>query len=100
MACAEQRTDGAPVLDGVLILASIHFVLKAEERLKAAGVLHDVIPVPRRLGSDCGMAIAFATRDLTAVRTVLKKAAIAIARLYRKESGSGYSELPITTDEP
>ncbi len=84
-------------LDGVAILGSIHFVLKAEERLKKAGIRHDVIPVPRRIGSDCGMAIAFALADLAAVRKALAKAAI--ARLYRKEPGGGYSELPITTDE-
>ncbi len=100
MAGTGTETTGAAPLDGVLILASIHFVLKAEERLKAAGVVHEVVPVPRRLGSDCGMAIAFATRDLAGVRAALKKAAIAIARLYRKEPGGGYSELPITTDEP
>ena len=87
-------------LDGVAILGSIHFVLKAEERLKKAGIRHDVIPVPRRIGSDCGMAIAFAMADLAAVRAALSRAAIAIARLYQKEPGGGYSELPITTDEP
>lgn len=86
--------------DCVLLFASIHFVLKAEERLKKAGIAHDVIPVPRRLGSDCGMAIAFASRDLAAVRAALQKAAIAVVRLYRKEPGGGYSELPITMDAP
>jgi len=86
-------------LDGVVILGSIHFVLKAEERLKKAGIRHDVIPVPRRIGSDCGMAIAFAMADLAAVRAVLAKAAIAIARLYHKEPGGGYSELPTIMDE-
>ncbi|MFZ5763616.1 MAG: DUF3343 domain-containing protein [Thermodesulfobacteriota bacterium] len=89
-----------PTLDGVVILGSIHFVLKAEERLKKAGIRHDVIPVPRRIGSDCGMAIAFGMADLVAVRATLTKAAIAIARLYRKERCGGYSELPIITDEP
>jgi len=89
----------APALDAVVILGSIHFVLKAEERFKKAGIRHDVIPVPRRIGSDCGMAIAFAMADLAAVRAALKKAAIALVRLYRKEPGGSYSELPITTDE-
>lgn len=100
MAGTGTETIGAAPLDGVLILGSIHFVLKAEERLKRAGIAHDVVPVPRRIGSDCGMAIAFAIRDLAAVRAALQKATIAIVRLYQKEPGGGYSEIPITTDTP
>lgn len=100
MAGPGPETTGAAPLDGVLILGSIHFVLKAEERLKKAGITHDVVPVPRRISSDCGMAIAVASADLPLVRAALKKASIAIARLYRKEPGGGYSESPITTDTP
>lgn len=95
----EPETNPAERLDGVAVLGSIHFVLKAEERLKKAGIAHDVVPVPRRISSDCGMAIAFASLDLAAVQAALHKAAITIVRLYRKEPGGGYSELPITTDE-
>ena len=95
---ADIGQQGPPRLDGVMILASIHFVLKAEERLKKADIVHDVIPVPRRLGSDCGMAIAFASRDLPAVCAALKRAAITIARLYRKDA-EGYTLIPNDVNE-
>ena len=82
----------------VLLFASIHFVLKAEQLFKAAGIAHEVVPVPRQLSSDCGMAITISCRELGSVLQVLA-GVISIVRLYRQEPGGGYSELPITTDE-
>ena len=96
---ADKEQKEPPRLDGVMILGSIHFVLKAEERLKAAGIRHDVIPVPRRLSGDCGMAIAFASGDLAKVQAALNKAAIAIARLYRKDALEGYIPIPKDVNE-
>jgi len=40
-----------------LLFATIHDVLKAEKRLKSAGVNMEVVPVPRSLSSDCGVCI-------------------------------------------
>lgn len=73
----------------VIILFSIHFVLKAEQLLKKASLAHDVIPVPRQISSDCGMALAFSCRDGALVVKLLSEAAIRIAGLYqRQETGS------------
>ena len=44
-----------PVL--ILIFRGTHQVLSAEKRLKGGGVPLRLIPVPRRLTSDCGLAI-------------------------------------------
>lgn len=81
------------MLDCVMTLASIHYVLQAEKWLKAAGLSHDVVPVPRAISGDCGMAIAFAWPDLDAVRLALEKGGITIARLYRLEA-EGYAMIP------
>jgi len=45
--------------DFVAIFHSIHRVLKAEKALKAVGEEFLLIPVPRQLTSDCGLALRF-----------------------------------------
>lgn len=41
----------------VLTFESIHKVLKAEKLLKRAGLGYEIVPTPREISSDCGMAI-------------------------------------------
>ena len=41
----------------VIILSSVHRVMKAEKLLKGRGLKVDLIPVPREISSDCGLAI-------------------------------------------
>ena len=41
----------------VIILNSVHRVMKAEKLLKEKGFRVDIIPVPREISSDCGVAI-------------------------------------------
>jgi len=77
----------------VVILFSIHYVLKAEQLLKKKGVRHDVVPVPREISSDCGMAIIFAPENFTEVCGVLDTAQIAIARMFRKGNDGIYREI-------
>ncbi len=76
----------------VIILFSIHFVLKAEKILQAARVDFDVIPVPRTISSDCGMAIAFSCRDLNLVSDLLRREEISIARIYQRDETGTYRE--------
>lgn len=42
----------------IFIFDSIHYVLKAEKILKTEDLPCELIPVPREISSDCGMAIA------------------------------------------
>ncbi|WP_457755511.1 DUF3343 domain-containing protein, partial [Thermodesulfatator indicus] len=41
----------------ILLFPSIHYVLKAEKILKKEGVNLDLVPVPKEISSDCGMAL-------------------------------------------
>jgi len=41
----------------ILLLPSIHQVMKAEKVLKGRGIEIDLIPVPREISSDCGVAV-------------------------------------------
>ncbi len=47
----------------LLIFQSIHHVLAAEAALKGAGVPAELVPVPKEISPNCGMAIALAPAD-------------------------------------
>jgi len=80
--------------DQVAIFHSIHRVMKAEKLLKLAGLDILLIPVPRQLSSDCGLAIRFAPDDSAAVLAVLRREELLPTELYRR-SGKGYEILPL-----
>ena len=82
----------------VAIFFSIHYVLKAEQLLKAGNIPLDVVPVPREISGDCGMAITFAPEQLAAVQGILNVAGIAIARIFCKEAEGVFREIPWKTD--
>ncbi|MHB1185175.1 MAG: DUF3343 domain-containing protein [Desulfobulbia bacterium] len=96
MSAAQQQCH--PTGSYVAIFSSIHYVLKAEQLLKAGNIPLDVVPVPREISGDCGMAITFAPAQLAAVQGILAAAGIAIARIFCKEAEGVYREIPWKTD--
>ena len=76
----------------IVILQSIHHVLRAEKVLKKTGTSFDLIPVPRQISSDCGMAVAVNLRDKTSVYEILRRAKISIEALYRR-TGESFEEV-------
>jgi len=56
----------------VLLFFSVSGVMKAEKLLKQAGVPYKLIPVPRHLSSDCGIALKFNKDDEGRVFEVLE----------------------------
>lgn len=73
--------------DYVAIFHSIHRVLRAEQLLKRAGVAFLLIPVPRKLTSDCGLALRIAPEHLAAVFAVLAEAGLLPPELYQLRGG-------------
>ncbi len=71
--------------DYVAIFHSIHRVLKAEKLLKQASVKFLLIPVPRQLTSDCGLALRFDEVSKQALSSVLIDAGLVPAELYRRK---------------
>lgn len=59
----------------VALFQSVSHVLAAERRLKEAQVPHKVIPVPRRISSDCGVCIRFLPEHRDVVEETLSKPA-------------------------
>jgi hypothetical protein len=47
----------------LLLFPSIHHVLAAEQALQGAGVVPDLVPVPKEISPLCGMAIAVAPSE-------------------------------------
>jgi hypothetical protein len=78
--------------DRVAIFHSIHRVMQAEKVLKLAGADILLIPVPRQLSSDCGLAIRYAPREAEKVEATLHREQLWPAELFCRE-GEGYRRL-------
>lgn len=70
--------------DLVAIFHSIHRVMKAEKLLKQAQLEILLIPVPRQLTSDCGLAIRFAQELRTEVERLLTDQGLIIQELHQR----------------
>ncbi|AMV73135.1 DUF3343 domain-containing protein [Desulfuromonas carbonis] len=75
--------------DLVAIFHSIHRVMQAEKLLKQQRAEILLIPVPRQLTSDCGLAIRFAESDRDTVEAILAAAGLQAVETWRRE-GKGY----------
>lgn len=73
--------------DCVAIFHSIHRVMKAEKVLKEKQLDILLIPVPRTLASDCGLAIRFAADLRAAVERALSEAGLVIVELWLQRDG-------------
>jgi len=72
--------------DLVAIFHSIHRVMKAEKVLKSARAEILLIPVPRQLASDCGLAIRYAPAERDKVWKILAAEELLPAELYQREA--------------
>ncbi len=74
--------------DLVAIFNSIHRVMKAEKVLKEHRQDFLLIPVPRSLASDCGLAIRYAEADHSTIDAILAEAELLPELLYRFRDGT------------
>jgi hypothetical protein len=77
-----------PVL--ILIFRGTHQVLSAEKRLKGSGVPMRLIPVPRRLTSDCGLAIRIPFGHRDRARDILSRARLLPRSAYLPREDGEY----------
>ena len=75
----------------VFVLNSIHDVMKAEFALKDARMTYDVIPVPKELSSDCGMALMALRDEREAIREIFERNDLKIKGAFSK-TPNGYEE--------
>jgi hypothetical protein len=74
----------------ILIFRGTHQVLSAEKRLKRGGVAMRLIPVPRRLTSDCGLAIRIPEAERGRARELLKAARLLPVSAHRPRGDGEY----------
>ncbi|NJC88902.1 MAG: DUF3343 domain-containing protein [Desulfuromonas sp.] len=82
--------------DYVAIFHSIHRVLRAEQLLKQHKAAFLLIPVPRKLTSDCGLALRIAPEHLAAVYVLLAEAGLLPPELYQLRTGEYVAIDPAT----
>ncbi len=75
--------------DFVAIFNSIHRVMKAEKLLKERRMPILLIPAPRALKSDCGLALRYGESDRPLVEEALAEEGLTPEEIYRK-AGEGF----------
>jgi hypothetical protein len=81
----------------VFIFQSIHQVLKAEKALERAGLPFDLIPVPKEVNPECGMAVETSARHASAVRHLLDQTSLRLVAVYHR---SGKDFTPVKDPTP
>jgi hypothetical protein len=71
----------------VLLFASIHDVMAAEHAAQGFGLWCDMIPTPRQLSSDCGMAIRIRAADWPTVGGEIARRKVVLRCAYRLNNG-------------
>jgi hypothetical protein len=56
----------------IVLFISVSHVLQAEKILKEAHVPHKIIPVPRKISSDCGVCVRFLPEHRDDLESALK----------------------------
>lgn len=75
--------------DYIAVFNSIHRVLKAEQLLKERRLPILLIPAPRAVSTDCGLAIRYAASDRATVEESLVGSDLAPEMVYQRR-GSDY----------
>ena len=73
--------------DFIAVFHSIHRVMKAEKILKGAGLAILLIPAPRQISSDCGLALRYVPEDAERVKDLLAAQNFPAAEVYRYQGG-------------
>jgi hypothetical protein len=78
--------------DYVAIFNSVHRVMEAEKILKEKRLKMLLIPAPRALAADCGLAIRYKAEVRGQVEAALAEAGLLPRDLYRK-SGDAFQKI-------
>jgi hypothetical protein len=79
----------------ILIFRGTHQVLSAEKRLKGGGVPMRLIPVPRFLTSDCGLAIRIPLDQRGRAKEILSRARLLPASAHLPREDGEYDPMAL-----
>jgi hypothetical protein len=85
---AEGPASGSASAELVLVFASTTEVLNAEDRLEAEGFNFRLIPVPKEINPNCGLALSFSEEVAQAVNRALAAAGLDPLAVYRRQGGA------------
>jgi hypothetical protein len=71
----------------VLVLPSIHHILKVEKGAKSRSIPMELIPTPRQISSDCGMAVEVHRDNLDRLLSMVEQSKVPEWKLYCREGG-------------
>ncbi|MCD6281243.1 MAG: DUF3343 domain-containing protein [Deltaproteobacteria bacterium] len=72
----------------VFVFYCIYDVMKAEKAFKDSGIPIDIIPVPRQVSSDCGMAVSLEEEYKIRAQDILVEHNIEIKGVYKRLSSN------------
>jgi hypothetical protein len=87
-------------LELVLVFPTTHLTLSAEKTLEKAGIEHRTIMKPRRISSDCGLAIRVDSRSLDSCQKALTVDGLLPVRFCREVEGEWECVLELGTIKP
>jgi len=70
------------------VFNSAHRVMKAENKLKTLGLPILLIPAPRQLQTDCGLALRFLEEDRVGIMDALEREKLLPEFIFRYEGGN------------
>lgn len=76
----------------VFLFESVHRVMKAEKLLKGEGMKVDLIPIPREINSDCGVAVEVDAGIGEKALLLLEEGNIAVLECYTKSSSGKFEQ--------
>ncbi len=83
-------------MPGGVCVAAFHAtyaVLKAEKTLKGLGISVKLIPVPRQISSNCGIAVRFSCADAEPVLQAIQPLRADLEGVYRQAPDGAYRRL-------
>jgi len=75
-------------LDTVIVFPTTHLTLGAEKSLEKAGIQYRTVMKPRKISSDCGLAIRIASLSLERSRGVFLADGFLPVRFFREVEGA------------
>ena len=69
-------TEAATILDGLVTFYASHHAMRAEKVLKKEGLTVILVPGPREISPNCGVAMQFEYRHADQVRDLLAKSKV------------------------
>jgi len=76
----------------VFLFESVHRVMRAEKILKGRGIGVDLIPVPREINSDCGVAVEVDVGLGEEAIRIFEENKLSIAECYIKDSSGRFEQ--------